>query len=37
MTRPDEGALVARRIRQVGTGRAVYGSDLGPPGGSIRA
>ena len=36
-TTPEEGALVARRIRQVGTGRVLYGSDLSPPGGSIRA
>jgi len=36
-TTAEEGALVARRIRQVGTGRVLYGSDLSPPGGSIRA
>ena len=36
-TTREEGALVARRIRQVGTGRVLYGSDLSPPGGSIRA
>jgi predicted TIM-barrel fold metal-dependent hydrolase len=30
-----EAALVAKRIRQVGTGRVLYGSDLTPPGGSI--
>jgi predicted TIM-barrel fold metal-dependent hydrolase len=30
-------ALVARRIRQVGVRRVVYGSDLSPPGGSIRS
>lgn len=30
-------ALVARRIRQVGVGRVVYGSDLAPPGGSVAA
>lgn len=33
---PAEAALVAQRIRQLGTGRALYGSDLSPPGGSIR-
>jgi predicted TIM-barrel fold metal-dependent hydrolase len=36
-TTPEEGALVASRIRQVGPQRVLYGSDLGPPGGSIRA
>jgi predicted TIM-barrel fold metal-dependent hydrolase len=36
-TTTDEAALVATRIRQVGTQRVLYGSDLGPPGGSIRA
>jgi len=30
-------ALVARRIRQVGARRVLYGSDLTPPGGSIRS
>jgi predicted TIM-barrel fold metal-dependent hydrolase len=34
---PADGALVASRIRQVGARRVLYGSDLGPPGGSIRA
>ena len=34
---PDEVALVARRIRQVGAQRVLYGSDASPPGGSIRA
>src|SRR6478672_5239816 len=34
---PEEVALVARRIRQVGSQRVLYGSDLSPPGGSIRA
>ena len=34
---PEEAALVARRIRQVGIQRALYGSDLNPPGGSVRA
>jgi predicted TIM-barrel fold metal-dependent hydrolase len=36
-TSPEEAALIARRIRQVGTRRVLYGSDLGPPGGSVRA
>jgi predicted TIM-barrel fold metal-dependent hydrolase len=36
-TTADEAALVARRIRQVGATRVLYGSDLSPPGGSIRA
>lgn len=35
-TTPEEAALIAQRIRQVGTGRVLYGSDLSPPGGSIR-
>jgi len=34
---PEELALVAKRIRQIGAGRILYGSDLSPPGGSIRA
>ena len=34
---PANLALVARRIRQVGARRVVYGSDLSPPGGSIRS
>ena len=34
---PENAALVARRIRQVGPRRVLYGSDLGPPGGSIRS
>ena len=34
---PADAALVAKRIRQVGTRRVLYGSDLGPPGGSIRS
>lgn len=34
---PEEGALVARRIRQLGPRRVLYGSDLNPPGGSIGA
>ena len=33
----DEVALIGRRIRQVGVERILYGSDLGPPGGSIRS
>jgi predicted TIM-barrel fold metal-dependent hydrolase len=33
---PADAALVAQRIRQVGPGRVLYGSDLTPPGGSIR-
>ncbi|GAB2838462.1 hypothetical protein GCM10027277_01680 [Pseudoduganella ginsengisoli] len=33
---PADGQLVAQRIRQVGVGRVLYGSDLSPPGGSIR-
>ncbi|HYC60983.1 MAG TPA: amidohydrolase family protein [Thermoanaerobaculia bacterium] len=33
---PADAALVAQRIRQVGTKRVLYGSDLVPPGGSIR-
>jgi predicted TIM-barrel fold metal-dependent hydrolase len=36
-TTTEEAALVARRIRQVGSQRVLYGSDLSPPGGSIRA
>ena len=34
-TTPQNAALVARRIRQVGVRRVLYGSDLSPPGGSI--
>lgn len=34
---PADGALVAQRIRQVGVERVLYGSDLSPPGGGIRA
>jgi predicted TIM-barrel fold metal-dependent hydrolase len=34
---PADAALVAQRIRQVGPARVLYGSDLTPPGGSIRA
>jgi predicted TIM-barrel fold metal-dependent hydrolase len=36
-TTSAEAALVAKRIRQVGARRVLYGSDLTPPGGSIRA
>jgi len=36
-TTAEEGALIARRIRQVGVKRFLYGSDLVPPGGSIAA
>ena len=36
-TSPEEAALVARRIRQVGPRHVLYGSDLSPPGGSIKA
>jgi predicted TIM-barrel fold metal-dependent hydrolase len=33
---PADAGLVAQRIRQVGPRRVLYGSDLTPPGGSIR-
>ncbi|MEO5511137.1 MAG: hypothetical protein ABIS27_10965 [Longimicrobiales bacterium] len=33
---PGDAALVAKRIRQVGADRVLYGSDLSPPGGGIR-
>lgn len=36
-TSTETAALVARRIRQVGARRVLYGSDLTPPGGSIRS
>ena len=36
-TTTEEAALVARRVRQVGSQRVLYGSDLSPPGGSIRS
>jgi predicted TIM-barrel fold metal-dependent hydrolase len=36
-TTPQNAALVARRIRQVGARHVLYGSDLSPPGGSIRS
>lgn len=35
--RPEEASLIVQRIRQVGTRRILYGSDLSPPGGSIGA
>jgi predicted TIM-barrel fold metal-dependent hydrolase len=35
-TTPEDAALVATRVRQVGSQRVLYGSDLSPPGGSIR-
>lgn len=34
---PGDGAMIAKRIRQLGVERVLYGSDLSPPGGSIRA
>jgi predicted TIM-barrel fold metal-dependent hydrolase len=34
---PENVALVAKRIRQVGPRRVLYGSDLSPPGGSIKS
>jgi predicted TIM-barrel fold metal-dependent hydrolase len=36
-TPPAAAALVARRIRQVGPRRVLYGSDLTAPGGSVRS
>ena len=36
-TSPDEAALIVSRLRPVGIGRILYGSDLTPPGGSIAA
>lgn len=36
-TTTDEAALVAKRVRQVGASRVLYGSDLSPAGGSIRS
>ena len=35
-TTAEEAALVARRIREVGVEHVLYGSDLTPPGGSVR-
>jgi len=32
---PAEAGLVAQRLRQLGIGHVLYGSDLSPPGGSI--
>ena len=32
-----EGALIAERLRSVGLSHVLYGSDLSPPGGSIRS
>jgi predicted TIM-barrel fold metal-dependent hydrolase len=34
---PEQVALVATRVRQVGANRVLYGSDLSPPGGSVRS
>lgn len=36
-TSATEGALIARRLRSVGFSHVLYGSDLTPPGGSIKA
>jgi predicted TIM-barrel fold metal-dependent hydrolase len=36
-TTPEEAALVAQRIRQVGPTHVLYGSDTSAPGGSIKA
>jgi predicted TIM-barrel fold metal-dependent hydrolase len=36
-TTTEVAATVATRVRQVGTGRVLYGSDLNPPGGSVRS
>jgi hypothetical protein len=33
---PADAALITRRIRQVGSIRVLYGSELSTPGGSIR-
>jgi predicted TIM-barrel fold metal-dependent hydrolase len=33
---PIDAALIAQRVRQIRPGRVLYGSDLTPPGGSIR-
>lgn len=33
---PADAALVVQRVRQIGPRRVLYGSDLSPPGGSIR-
>ncbi|HEY0930133.1 MAG TPA: amidohydrolase family protein [Gemmatimonas sp.] len=36
-TSPEVAALIARRVRQLGVKRVLYGSDLTPPGGSVGA
>jgi len=36
-TTPSDAQSIAQRIREVGVDRVLYGSDLNPPGGSIRA
>lgn len=36
-TTAEEGLLIAKRIRQLGPRRVLYGSDLTPPGGSVAA
>ena len=36
-TSASEGILIARRLRSIGLRHVLYGSDLSPPGGSIRA
>jgi predicted TIM-barrel fold metal-dependent hydrolase len=36
-TTTEGAALVASRVRQVGSQRVLYGSDLSPPGGSVRS
>jgi predicted TIM-barrel fold metal-dependent hydrolase len=36
-TSPTEGALIAKRLRSVGLSHVLYGSDLTPTGGSIKA
>ena len=36
-TTTEVGAQIAARVRQVGSQRVLYGSDLSPPGGSIRS
>ena len=36
-TTAAQGALIARRMREIGVGKFVYGSDLSAPGGSIGA
>jgi predicted TIM-barrel fold metal-dependent hydrolase len=36
-TTTEEAALVAKRVRQVGASRVLYGSDLSAPGGSIHS